>query len=127
MANLKVFRFEDAEIEAMEYQLESAELSGETEVHFHFALGKAYEDREDYEKAWAHYHAGNRRKRPLVHYDPAENSVQQDAIRKYFTPEFIEKTEGYGYGDEAPIFIVGLGRSGSTLVEQILASHSQVE
>ncbi|MDH4071587.1 MAG: sulfotransferase [Gammaproteobacteria bacterium] len=127
MANLKVFKFEDEEIEAMEYQLEKGELADDTEVHFRFALGKAYEDREDYDRSWAQYHSGNQRKRPLVQYDPSENSFQQDTIRKYFTPEFIEKAEGHGYADEAPIFIVGLGRSGSTLVEQILASHSQVE
>jgi tetratricopeptide (TPR) repeat protein len=127
MANLKIFTFEDAEVEAMEEQLESTELKAETDVHFRFALGKAYEDRKDYEKAWAYYHSGNERQRPLVHYDPVENSVEKDAIRAYFTREFLSKAEGNGYADEGPIFIVGLGRSGSTLVEQILASHSQVE
>jgi hypothetical protein len=62
-----------------------------------------------------------------VHYDPVENSVHQDAIRAYFTRDFLSKAGGNGYADEEPIFIVGMGRSGSTLVEQILASHSQVE
>ena len=127
MANLKIFRFEDEEIEAMEQQLENTELKEDTEVHFRFALGKAYEDRKDYDKAWNYYHTGNQLKRPLVSYDPAENSVRQEEIRAQFTPEFLQKHEGHGYPDEGPIFIVGLGRSGSTLVEQILASHSQVE
>jgi tetratricopeptide (TPR) repeat protein len=127
MANLKIFTFEDAEVEAMEDQLENTEMKEVTDVHFRFALGKAYEDRKDYDKAWAYYHSGNERQRSLVKYDPAENSVHQDAIRSYFTHDMLSKAEGNGYADEGPIFIVGLGRSGSTLIEQILASHSQVE
>jgi len=127
MANLKIFNFEDAEVEAMEYQLENAELSEVTEVHFRFALGKAYEDRNDFDTAWAYYHSGNERQRLLVSHDPTENSVQQEAIRSFFTRDFLSQAEGNGYADEGPIFIVGLGRSGSTLIEQILASHSQVE
>jgi len=127
MANLKIFTFDNAEVEAMEYQLENAELEEVTNVHFRFALGKAYEDRKDYEKAWTYYHSGNERQRPLETYDPVKNSVEKDAIRSYFTRDMLEKAEGNGYSDEGPIFIVGLGRSGSTLIEQILASHSQVE
>jgi len=127
MANLKVFTFEDAEVEAMEEQLENTELKESTDVHFRFALGKAYEDRKDYEKAWTYYQSGNERQRPLVNYDPVTNSVEKDAIRSFFTRDFLSKAEGNGYADEGPIFIVGLGRSGSTLIEQILASHSQVE
>jgi len=127
MANLKIFTFEDAEVEAMEEQLENTELQEATDVHFRFALGKAYEDRKDYDKAWTYYHSGNERQRPLVDHDPVANSVHQDAIRSYFTRDLLSKAEGNGYPDEGPIFIVGLGRSGSTLVEQILASHSQVE
>ncbi|MCH7537632.1 MAG: sulfotransferase [Proteobacteria bacterium] len=127
MANLKIFTFEDAEVEAMEYQLENTELEEVTNVHFRFALGKAYEDRKDYDKAWAYYHSGNERQRPLVKHDPVANSDKQKAIRSYFTRDFLNKSEGNGYADEGPIFIVGLGRSGSTLIEQILASHSQVE
>lgn len=127
MANLKVFEFKDEEIDAMEEQLENTDLKKDTEVHFRFALGKAYEDREDYDKAWSFYHSGNQLKRPLVSYDPADNSVQQEQIRAHFTPEFLAENSGHGYPDEGPIFIVGLGRSGSTLIEQILASHSKVE
>jgi tetratricopeptide (TPR) repeat protein len=127
MANLKVFKFEDAEVEAMEHQLENTELKEATNVHFRFALGKAFEDRKDYDKAWAYYHSGNERQRPLVNFDPVKNSVEKNAVRSYFTRDFLSKNEGNGYADDGPIFIVGLGRSGSTLVEQILASHSQVE
>jgi len=127
MANLKTFKFEDSEVEAMEEQLKNSELGDVTNVHFRFALGKAYEDRKDYDKAWDYYHSGNEQQRPLVRYDPAENSVEKDAIRSYFTPDLLNSAGGNGYADEGPIFIVGLGRSGSTLIEQILASHSQVE
>lgn len=127
MANLKVFTFEDAEVEAMESQLENEELQEVTNVHFRFALGKAFEDRKDYDKAWTYYHSGNKRQRPLVNYDPVKNSTNGEKVRSYFTRDFLSKTEGNGYADEGPIFIVGLGRSGSTLIEQILASHSQVE
>ena len=127
MANLKVFKFDDAEVEAMEDQLENTELEDVTDVHFRFALGKAYEDRKDYDKAWSYYHSGNERQRPLVSHDPVAHSVRQESIRSYFPRDMLQKAEGYGYADEGPIFIVGLGRSGSTLIEQILASHSQVE
>jgi tetratricopeptide (TPR) repeat protein len=127
MANIKIFKFEDAEVEAMEGQIENTELNEVTDVHFRFALGKAYEDRKDYDKAWEYYHSGNQRQRPLVEYDPAKNSVEKETIRKYFTRDVLNENEGHGYADEGPIFIVGLGRSGSTLIEQILASHSRVE
>ncbi|MEE2802977.1 MAG: sulfotransferase [Pseudomonadota bacterium] len=127
MANLKIFTFEDAEVEAMEDQLENTEQKEVTDVHFRFALGQAYEGRKDYDKAWAYYHSGNERQRQLLTYDPVANGVEKDAIRQYFTRDLLSKAEGNGYADEGPIFIVGLGRSGSTLIEQILASHSQVE
>ena len=127
MANLKIFKFEEAEVAAMESQLENNQLKQTTEVHFRFALGKAYEDRKDYDKAWHYYHSGNELQRQLVDYDPVGNSTHHQAVRSYFTRELLSEAEGNGYPDEAPIFIVGLGRSGSTLVEQILASHSQVE
>ena len=127
MANLKIFTFEDAEVDAMEDQLENTELTKVTDVHFRFALGKAYEDRKDYDKAWNYYKSGNERQRPLVKYDPVANSIEKEAVRKYFSRDFLRKAEGNGYPGEGPIFIVGLGRSGSTLIEQILASHSQVE
>jgi len=127
MANLKIFTFEDAEVEAMEDQLENTELKEATDVHFRFALGQAYEGRKDYDKAWAYYHSGNERQRQLLNYDPVANGAEKDAVRQYFTRDLLSKAEGNGYADEGPIFIVGLGRSGSTLIEQILASHSQVE
>jgi tetratricopeptide (TPR) repeat protein len=127
MANLKIFKFEETEVAAMETELENSQLRQDTEVHFRFALGKAHEDLEDYDKAWNYYQSGNELKRELVEYDPVGNSVRHEAVREYFTRDLLNESEGNGYPDEGPIFIVGLGRSGSTLVEQILASHSQVE
>ena len=127
MANLKVFRFEDEEVAAMEEQVRRNDLSSSADIHFRFALGKAYEDREEYDKAWEYYDSGNRRKRMEVSYDPQDVEIRQQDIREVFTPEFLEEHGGNGFEAPDAIFIVGLPRSGSTLVEQILASHSQVE
>ena len=127
LANLKVFRFSEAELDAMRAQLEGNELSDSEEVHFRFALGKAFEDRGDYDEAWHYYHTGNQRQRPLVTHDPLEMEARHEDIMALFGREFIEANQGHGEPSQAPIFIVGLPRSGSTLVEQILASHSLVE
>ena len=127
MANLKVFRFRDEEVSAMEGQLDSGDLAEESRVNFLFSLGKAYEDRKDYEKAWRHYDEGNKLKRQNVIYDPVENEQHLENIRKAFSEELIRENEGVGHEAPDPIFIIGLPRTGSTLVEQILASHSQVE
>ncbi len=127
MANLKVFRFEDAEVAAMEAQLRRVDLSASEEIHFRFALGKAYEDKGDYDRAWHYYDTGNRKQRQQVFHDPVAFEVRHEEIIKAFDREFLERLAGLGFESAAPIFIVGLPRSGSTLVEQILASHSQVE
>ncbi len=127
MANLKVFRFEDAEIAAMEEQLARGSLTDSPEIHFRFALAKAYEDRGDYDRAWHYYDTGNRKQRPLVFHDPVAFETRHEEIVEVFNREFLEQHAGKGYESAAPIFIVGLPRSGSTLIEQILASHSQVE
>jgi tetratricopeptide (TPR) repeat protein len=127
MANLKVFRFTDEEVSAMERQLDSDDLAEEPRFHFLFSLGKAYEDREDYDRAWSRYDAGNQLKRSNVIYDPEDNESHLRNIRAVFSKELIEANEGAGHNVPDPIFIVGLPRTGSTLVEQILASHSQVE
>lgn len=127
MANLKVFRFEPAEVAAMEEQVKREDLSPSADVHFRFALGKAYEDARDYDRAWEFYHSGNQRQRPQVSYDPVGFEVRHEELAAVFTREFLVQREGQGNPSDAPIFIVGLPRSGSTLIEQILASHSQVE
>lgn len=127
MANLKIFKFEDEEVAAMETQINEGDLSESEEVHFRFALGKAWEDKQDYDKAWHYYDTGNKLQRMQVDHDPLEMEIKQDSIIEIFDREFLEKSQGNGCEAPDPIFIVGLPRSGSTLVEQILSSHSQVE
>ena len=127
MANLKIFNFEDEELDAMEAQLETTELTDVADVHFRFALGKAYEDKKDYDKAWHYYHSGNQKQRGLVGHDPIIQELRNQRITKVFSEAFMREHEDQGCDAPDPIFIVSLPRSGSTLVEQILASHSQVE
>jgi len=127
LANLKTIRFDPDEVEFMQSQLDSGKLTDESELHFHYSLGKHFEDQEDYPKAFEHYAQGGVIKRMNVRYDPAEFDVQTDKIIEAFTPEFFEERASCGYSDPAPILIVGLPRSGSTLIEQILSSHSQVD
>ena len=127
MANLKVFRFDDAEVAAMEEQLKRDDLAPSAEIHFRFALGKALEDRGDYDRAWHYYDTGNQKQRKQVFHDPVMVEQRHDQIIEVFDREFLERNAGTGDESAAPIFIVGLPRSGSTLIEQILASHSQVE
>lgn len=127
MANLKIFNFSDDEIKTMLQQVERDDLTEVEDIHFRFALGKAMEDKKDYERAWHFYDTGNRRQRMTVEYDPSEFEKRQTAIKTVFDARFLNERTGVGYDASDPIFIVGLPRSGSTLVEQILASHSQVE
>jgi tetratricopeptide (TPR) repeat protein len=127
MANLKVFKFEDHEVAAMEKQIERQDLGTSAEIHFRFALGKACEDMGDFDRAWHHYREGNQAQRREVQYDPTEFEIRQSKIVEIFSKEFLAERVGNGCDAPDPIFIVGLPRCGSTLVEQILASHSQVE
>ncbi len=127
MANLKIFKFEEAEVSAMLQQLERDDLSESANIHFRFALGKALEDKKDYERAWHYYHSGNQRQRMTVSHEALEMENRLTAIKTVFNREFLQAHSGHGYDLPDPIFIVGLPRSGSTLLEQILASHSQVE
>lgn len=126
LSNLKTFRFEDAEVEAMERQLAAA-TAPEARAQLGFALGKAYEDRGDHARAFAHFEQGNRTRRALEHYDPVQTEVIHERIRAVFDAAFVARHAGAGDPDPAPIFVVGLPRSGSTLIEQILSSHSQVD
>lgn len=127
LANLKTFRFTAEDVAAMRERVEHGELRPSTAAHFCFALGKAYEDAGDYDAAWHWYQDGNRRQRPLVSHDPLIMEDRHTANINTFTAEFLRAHEGHGCEAADPIFIVGMHRSGSTLIEQILASHSQVE
>lgn len=127
LANLKTFRFTDDEVAAMRAQLARADLSHEDRFHFEFSLAKALEDAGAYEESFAHYAAGNRLRRAMIRYDPIENHAHVERSKKLFTREFFAARADWGAPAPDPIFVVGLPRSGSTLIEQILASHSQVE
>jgi tetratricopeptide (TPR) repeat protein len=127
LANLKTFKFSDAEIVVMEDAVDNEKLSDETRVNFNYSLGKSYEDAGDYDRAFRAYTRGNALRRPNENYDPVHTEAVHDQIIETISSEFLEKNAGNGCPDDAPIFIVGLPRSGSTLIEQILASHSMVD
>ena len=126
LANLKTARFDAGDIAAMEGALAGAGLGEEDRFHLHFALAKALEDTGETAAAFDHYLTANRLRRVALTYDANETSRAVDRSIALFTPDFVASLTG---GCEAPdpIFIVGLPRAGSTLIEQILASHSQIE
>ena len=115
------------DVAAMQAQLTRGDLSDDDRLHLNYALGKAFEDAGDYEASFGFYAEGARLRRAQVDYDAAQTTAQLERSVSLFTPEFFAARAGQGHPDPAPIFVVGLPRSGSTLVEQILASHSQVE
>ncbi len=127
LANLKTYRFTATQLAAMRVQLERSDLTIEDRLHFHFAMGKALEDDGEFTESFKHYAEGNRLRRSMVTYDADETSMHVRRSKALLTEQFFAKRAGYGAKATDPIFIVGLPRSGSTLVEQILASHSQVE
>ena len=127
LANLKVETFSDAEVEAMGQALARADLRPADRLHLLFALGKAEEDRGRDAEAFARYAGGNAIRRAQTPYDAARTTAALARVRETFTPELFSALAGAGSEAGDPIFIVGLPRSGSTLVEQILASHSAVE
>jgi tetratricopeptide (TPR) repeat protein len=127
LANLKTFRFSDAEVAAMREALETRGLSDDDRFRLHFALGKALEDRGDDEASFDNYHRGNGIRSAQTRYRPAETTELVERTERLFTAEFLKAREGDGAEARDPLFIVGMPRSGSTLVEQILASHPLVE
>jgi tetratricopeptide (TPR) repeat protein len=127
LANLKTFRFTPEEVANMRAQLERTDLSNDDRFHFEFSLGKALEDAGEYADSFVHYAAGNSLRRKLIQYDGAENTEHVARSRRLFTREFFAARTDAGFPARDPIFVVGLPRAGSTLIEQILASHSQVE
>jgi tetratricopeptide (TPR) repeat protein len=127
LANLKTFRFTEADIAAMQAQLANGKLTDDDRLQFHFALGKAFEDAGQFAESFKHYAEGNRIRRAGVGYDADWNSEQVRRAKALFTPEFFAARAGQGADAPDPIFVVGLPRSGSTLLEQILSSHPLVE
>lgn len=127
LANLKTVSFEDRDIALMEAGLARDDISSEDRFHLHFALGKAYEDRKKAEPAFHHYAEGNRLRVAELDSHERRVSAHVAAAKALFTPAFFEERQGQGCPAADPIFILGLPRAGSTLLEQILSSHSQVE
>ncbi len=126
LADLKNYRFSDQELAAMR-ALESAAPAGEAYAQLQFALGRADEQRGQYPQAFAHYAAGNAARRRDAPFDAAGFEHKSRRVAATFDAAFFAARGGAGCEDPAPIFIVGLPRSGSTLVEQLLASHSAIE
>lgn len=127
LANLKIWRFPAEDVAAMQALLEGAALNPDDRAHLHFALGKALEDAADYEPAFREYQAANAARRATTPYDAAAHSAfVQRSIATYSSAFFADRA-GLGCAARDPVFVVGMPRSGSTLIEQILASHSQVE
>ncbi|MFZ0499224.1 MAG: sulfotransferase [Steroidobacteraceae bacterium] len=127
LANLKTFRFSDADVRRMRQALGRGDLPDEDRLHFEFALGKALEDTASYEESFTHYAAGNALRRRQHGYDSGESSRFVQRSKRLFTAEFFAERVGAGAMARDPIFIVGLPRAGSTLLEQMLASHPLVE
>ncbi|MBT5555614.1 MAG: tetratricopeptide repeat protein [Halieaceae bacterium] len=127
LANTKSYRFDDDEIASMQKIEESDALSTLDRVQICFALGKALEDKNLFDDAFNYYDRGNSLKLPTTHYDPVQLRKRVQAQIDVCTSELFESRQHVGVQNIDPIFIVGLPRAGSTLLEQILASHSQVD
>ncbi len=127
LSNLKVYSFSDRELEAMRKQADNDDLPHADRLHLSFALGKAYEDRNDFKTSFACYARGNRLKKAQSSYDADKMTDELRAQRRVCTAEMLSRGERAGHAAGDPIFVVGLPRAGSTLLEQILSSHSQVD
>jgi predicted Zn-dependent protease len=127
LANLKTAQFTDDVVEAMQVQLRRPDLAVEDRLHFHFAMGKALEDKREYAASFEHYAQGNQLRHAQLSYQPDEMSTHVRRVKSLYTTQFFADRKHHGAAAPDPIFIVGLPRSGSTLLEQILASHSLVE
>ena len=132
LANLKTFRFDDNDLISMRTQLADSALDDKdsddsNRLHFHFSLGKAFEDSGQFQKSFEHYEQGNLLHNQSIRYDADKNTARAQRLKGSFNQSFFDDRSGMGCKTPDPIFIVGMPRSGSTLLEQILSSHSQVE
>lgn len=127
LANLKTFRFSATQIAAMRSVLARPDIAPDQRVNLEFALGKALEDGAEYRESFGHYANGNTLRLEMIPYSANDTSARLQRARQTYTPEFFRERTGCGSAAADPIFIVGMPRAGSTLLEQILASHSGVE
>lgn len=127
LANLKTYRFTEDDIETMQSALKEPNLPFASRIHLNFALGKALEDGKDYDGAFSAYRDGNALKKQQTRYTSEQMQAEFDAQIKHLSAELFSRRGGTGHDAPDPIFILGLPRAGSTLLEQILASHSMVD
>lgn len=127
LANLKTVKFNDDDIGKMLAQLKGDDLKFMDRVYINFSLGKAFEDAEKFDQAFSHYAAGNKAKKAQSRYSAEQMTDEFNQQKQVFSPEFIGAAKDSGHSAADPIFVVGLPRAGSTLLEQILSSHSQVD
>jgi tetratricopeptide (TPR) repeat protein len=127
LANLKTYRFTQDQVQRMHLAEAEPATQGVDRYHLCFALGKALEDARDYAGSWQYYERGNALKHAEVRYLPQITETNTRLSKEVCTRPLFEARAGWGTPDEGPIFVLGLPRAGSTLIEQILASHSQVE
>jgi tetratricopeptide (TPR) repeat protein len=127
LANLKTVEFSQADIAAMETALANGDVAKEDRFHLDFALGKALEDRGQADAAFVHYADANALRRTELDYEADETTRFIDRLIEICTPAFFAARAGQGYEAPDPVFVLGMPRAGSTLVEQILSSHSQIE
>ena len=127
LANLKTVPFGDEDVAAMTEALAREGLGADDRLHLHFALGRAHEERKAHERSFDHYAEGNRIRAAMICYDVGEVERFVEDSKALFTPTFFAARAGGGCPAPDPIFVLGMPRAGSTLVEQILASHPEVE
>ena len=127
LANLKTVRLGDGDVDAMRAALNAPNASADDRFHLHFALAKALDDQGDHPAAFDHYRDANRLRRELLPYRAQDTTAQVERLIATFTPTFFADRVGMGCRSCDPIFVVGLPRAGSTLIEQILSSHSMIE
>ena len=127
LANLKTYEFTENEILQLEKMTKDEYVNENEKIYMNFALGKAYEDRGDYEKSFQNYQEGNSTKKQFTKFDLALFHEECTNQKEVCTNDLFEQKKDWGLDSKEPIFILGLPRVGSTLLEQILSSHSQVE